>query len=104
MVPSTRCAMSDSFRSRFVSFARVPFRRLDLETQLGHPTMGMIERLLKPRLAPLLRAFNARSRPSGSVNAARLRERGEKLETIVFRDAVPDDINALAELHVTMWN
>lgn len=66
--------------------------------------MGMIERLLKPRLAPLLRAFNARSRPSGSVNAARLRERGEKLETIVFRDAVPDDINALAELHVTTWN
>jgi GNAT superfamily N-acetyltransferase len=59
---------------------------------------------LKPRLAELQRRLNARSRPTGATNAKRLRDRGESLESIVFRDAVADDIPALAELHVTTWN
>jgi GNAT superfamily N-acetyltransferase len=66
--------------------------------------MGTIDRLLRPNVARLLRWLNARSRPSGSENAARLRERGETLDSIIFRDAEASDINALAELHVTTWN
>jgi GNAT superfamily N-acetyltransferase len=58
----------------------------------------------KHRLEDLRRWWNARSRPTGAENAARLRARGESLDTIVFRDAVAADIPALAELHVTTWN
>lgn len=59
---------------------------------------------LRPRLAVLQRWINARSRPTGEANARRLRERGESLDSITFRDAVAADIPALAELHVTTWN
>jgi ribosomal protein S18 acetylase RimI-like enzyme len=59
---------------------------------------------LKPRLAELMRWINTRTRPTGAENARKLRERGESLESITFRDAVADDIPALAELHVTTWN
>lgn len=66
--------------------------------------MGLIERLLKPRVAPVLRWLNARSRPTRTENLARMRERGETFDSILFRDAVSEDIPALAELHVTTWN
>ena len=59
---------------------------------------------LKPHLAGLWRWINARSRPTREVNARKLRERGESLDSITFRDAVAADIPALAELHVTTWN
>ena len=59
---------------------------------------------LKPRLAGLKRWIDARSRPTGEENARKLRERGESLDSITFRDAVAADIPALAELHVTTWN
>lgn len=59
---------------------------------------------MKPRVAAVRRWLNARTRPKGQDNARRLRERGESLDTIVFRDAVASDIPALAELHVTTWN
>lgn len=59
---------------------------------------------LRARLEDFKRALHARSRPSGAVNATALRERGESLDSIVFRDAVAADIPALAELHVTTWN
>ena len=59
---------------------------------------------LKPRIAGLKRWINARSRPTGEENARKLRERGESLDSITFRDAVAADIPALAELHVTTWN
>src|SRR6187431_1069199 len=59
---------------------------------------------LTPRIAGLKRWINARSRPRGEENARRLRERGESLDSITFRDAVAADIPALAELHVTTWN
>lgn len=58
----------------------------------------------KPRLAELMRWINTRTRPTGAENARKLRERGEALESIIFRDAVAEDIPALAELHVTTWN
>jgi GNAT superfamily N-acetyltransferase len=59
---------------------------------------------LKPRIAQLQRRINARTRPTGDRNARRLRDRGESLDSIIFRDAVAADIPALAELHVTTWN
>src|SRR5512134_3199194 len=59
---------------------------------------------LKPHIADIKRSINARTRPTGEENARRLGERGESLESIVFRDAVAADIPALAELHVTTWN
>ena len=59
---------------------------------------------LKRRIEGLKRWFNARSRPTGEENARKLRERGESLDSITFRDAVAADIPALAELHVTTWN
>jgi ribosomal protein S18 acetylase RimI-like enzyme len=67
------------------------------------PRLSLLDRL-KPRLAPLFRAYNARLRPKAEDNRRRLSDRGESLETIVFRDAVVSDIPALAELHVTTWN
>ncbi|HSE51513.1 MAG TPA: GNAT family N-acetyltransferase [Gemmatimonadales bacterium] len=60
--------------------------------------------MLKRRIAGLRRWITARSRPTGGENARKLQERGESLDTIVFRDAVAADIPALAELHVTTWN
>ena len=59
---------------------------------------------LKSELEDLKRRINARSRPTGEENARKLRERGESLDSITFRDAVAADIPALAELHVTTWN
>lgn len=59
---------------------------------------------LKAHVADLQRWISARSRPTGAENARRLRERGESLDSITFRDAVAADIPALAELHVTTWN
>ena len=59
---------------------------------------------MKTLVAGLRRWFNARSRPKGEDNARKLRERGESLDSITFRDAVAADIPALSELHVTTWN
>ena len=54
--------------------------------------------------ADLQRRLHSRSRPSRRVNERSLRQRNESLDSIVCRDAVPDDIPALAELHVETWN
>jgi ribosomal protein S18 acetylase RimI-like enzyme len=67
------------------------------------PPLTLRERL-RPRIAAVQRWITARSRPTGAGNARRLRDRGESLDSIVFRDAVAADIPALAELHVTTWN
>jgi GNAT superfamily N-acetyltransferase len=67
------------------------------------PPLTILDRL-KPRLAAVKRWINARTRPTGADNARKLRERGESLDSIIFRDAVAADIPALAELHVTTWN
>jgi ribosomal protein S18 acetylase RimI-like enzyme len=54
--------------------------------------------------ADIQRWFHSVSRPSRRVNERRLRQRNESLDSIVCRDAVPDDIPALSELHVETWN
>jgi len=64
----------------------------------------MIKEHVLPRIAAVRRWISARFRPTGDRNARLLRERGESLESIIFRDAVASDIPALAELHVTTWN
>ena len=93
-------------------------RRLKLSYQFGEMRgdvdIGRVEEYqpkpltlldrLKPRVADLKRWLNERTRPSAESNAQKLRERGESLDTIVFRDATTEDIPALAELHVTTWN
>jgi L-amino acid N-acyltransferase YncA len=82
--------------------------------QNGELTLGRVEdyrpkpltirQRIEPYLAALQRRITAHARPKGADNARKLRERGERLESIVFRDATPADIPALAELHVTTWN
>ncbi|MEX2179675.1 MAG: GNAT family N-acetyltransferase [Gemmatimonadaceae bacterium] len=67
------------------------------------PRVTLFDRL-KRRGADLQRRIAARSRPTGAENNLRLRERGETLDTITFRDATAADIPALSELHVTTWN
>jgi ribosomal protein S18 acetylase RimI-like enzyme len=67
------------------------------------PPVTVIDRL-RPHVASIKLRFNALFRPTGKTNARRLRDRGESLDSIVFRDAVAADIPALAELHVTTWN
>jgi GNAT superfamily N-acetyltransferase len=59
---------------------------------------------LKHQIEDIKRKVNAWSRPTREQNLRKLRERGESLDTITFRDAVDGDIPALAELHVTTWN
>lgn len=59
---------------------------------------------IEARLADLRRCLAYLSRPKAGVNARRLKARGESLDSIVARDAEPEDIPALAELHVTTWN
>jgi ribosomal protein S18 acetylase RimI-like enzyme len=68
------------------------------------PPRQTLKDVLKPRVDAIKLWLNRRSRPSGEANARRLRQRGESLDSIVFRDAVAADIPALAELHVTTWN
>jgi ribosomal protein S18 acetylase RimI-like enzyme len=59
---------------------------------------------IKPHVQDLLRWFNSLTRPKGEENARKLRERGESLDALVFREARLTDVPALAELHVTTWN
>lgn len=59
---------------------------------------------LKPMIEDFKRSRNARTRPARDENRRTLQQRGESLDSIIFRDAVAADIPALAELHVTTWN
>ena len=59
---------------------------------------------VKPLIEDFRRSRNARTRPTRAENLRALQQRGESLDSIVFRDAVAADIPALAELHVTTWN
>lgn len=49
----------------------------------------------------LLRGFNS---PSSAANERRRLQRGETLKSLTFREAIPEDITALAGLHVAAWN
>ena len=59
---------------------------------------------IKGLVNSLLRTVTSLERPSPTTNAERLARRGETVESLVIRDAVPADIPALAQLHVTTWN
>lgn len=67
------------------------------------PPLTLWDRL-KPFIADFRRSRNARTRPTRAENLRQLQKRGESLDSIVFREAVAEDIPALAELHVTTWN
>ena len=43
-------------------------------------------------------------RPSKAANIRLLRARGESLDSLAIREAVREDIPALAALHVRTWN
>ena len=69
------------------------------------PPRLTVKDLLRPtHRRPAAMDHRAKSDRRGPTNARRLRERGESLDSITFRDAVAADIPALAELHVTTWN
>lgn len=102
----------------FLIQGRLDGRTLRLSYQLGEmsgttdivrveeyrpPPVTLLDRL-KPRLASLQRWLTSRTRPNGEANARKMRERGESLDSVIFRDATVADIPALAELHVTTWN
>jgi len=44
------------------------------------------------------------NRPSKAANTRLLRERGETLGSFMIREARPEDVPALAALHVKTWN
>lgn len=52
----------------------------------------------------ILRFINGLKRPSRRKNLERLRQRGESITSYVIREAKPEDIPALAALHVRTWN
>jgi GNAT superfamily N-acetyltransferase len=59
---------------------------------------------IEPIVGPFVRVWRGLRRPGKALNARRLRERGETIASLVFRDASPDDIPALAALHVKTWS
>jgi ribosomal protein S18 acetylase RimI-like enzyme len=65
--------------------------------------LSLIQRI-KPHIEDFQRWINSLTRPRGDDNRRKLQERGEALDSIVFREATVADIPALAELHVTTWN
>jgi ribosomal protein S18 acetylase RimI-like enzyme len=60
--------------------------------------------LVEPIRIPIARFLLALGRPSKAANLRILRERGEDLASLTFRDAVAADIPTLAALHVKTWS
>ena len=83
-------------------------RVLHLETRPLFFRTGVKEirrtRRLRRIIFAVWRFLASLARPSRTVNARRLRERGESVDSFVIRDATVDDIPALARLHVETWN
>jgi GNAT superfamily N-acetyltransferase len=67
------------------------------------PPLKLTDRI-KPHIQDLFRWVNSLSRPTGKENRGKLAERGESLESIVFRDATIADLMPLSDLHVETWN
>jgi GNAT superfamily N-acetyltransferase len=85
-----------------VTFSR-PARWRRLRRRLRRRIEQQWLQRMEPVLVPVVRRLRARARPSPETNARLLRERGEALESLVFRDATPADISALAVLHAVTW-
>jgi ribosomal protein S18 acetylase RimI-like enzyme len=108
----------DGARVPFLVEGRLDRRTLRLRFQFGESrgelALVRVEEYRPPRArlrdhvravaAPLLRRWFARLRPTGAANAARLRARGESIESVRVREATAADIPALAALHVETWN
>ncbi|HJS08129.1 MAG TPA: GNAT family N-acetyltransferase [Pirellulales bacterium] len=58
---------------------------------------------MKNVLNAITRFLRGFRRPTKAANTRLLRERGETLDSLEIRDATPNDIPALAELHVKTW-
>jgi GNAT superfamily N-acetyltransferase len=67
------------------------------------PSPTLVQRI-KPHIEDFQRWVNSLTRPRAEDNARKLKERGESLDSIVFRDATFGDLMALSELHVLTWN
>jgi ribosomal protein S18 acetylase RimI-like enzyme len=59
---------------------------------------------VEPFIIPVARVWRGLRRSTKTANTRRLRERGETTASLIFRDASPDDIPALAELHAKTWS
>ena len=59
---------------------------------------------MDPFRVVVARAVRGLSRPSRRANLKGLWSRSESLDSVTVRDAGPDDVPTLAELHVTTWN
>jgi ribosomal protein S18 acetylase RimI-like enzyme len=59
---------------------------------------------MKNLINAIVRCLFGLRRPSKAANARLLRRRGESLESLVIREATPEDIPVLAALHVKTWN
>lgn len=59
---------------------------------------------IKGLVMTLWRSLASLGRPSKAANEERLAARGEAVDSLVIRDAVPADIPELARLHVKTWN
>jgi L-amino acid N-acyltransferase YncA len=62
------------------------------------------KRIVKTLVFAAWRFLAGLARPSRRANAARLRERGEDVDSLVIRQATADDIPALTRLHDKTWN
>jgi hypothetical protein len=59
---------------------------------------------VKNLINAIVRFLFGLSRPSKAANICLLRARGESLASLIIREATPEDIPALAALHVETWN
>lgn len=58
---------------------------------------------MKNLINAIVRFLFGLRRPSKAANTRLLRRRGESLESLVIREATPEDIPVLAALHVKTW-
>jgi hypothetical protein len=58
---------------------------------------------LKNLMNAVVRRVSAMRRPSKAVNQAGLLSRGEDLALFTIREVLPEDLHALAALHVKTW-
>jgi L-amino acid N-acyltransferase YncA len=58
---------------------------------------------LKNFVSAIFRFANGWRRPTKAANERGLRARGESTESLAIREAVPEDLPALAALHVKTW-
>jgi GNAT superfamily N-acetyltransferase len=63
-----------------------------------------VRQAIKAGVFALWRSLGALTRPSRSANLRKLQARGETITSLRIRDATPEDVTALAQLHVTTWN